>query len=43
MEPDIYLIAGENLDIGELCGTNCFIIGSGKDRVLIDACKKDHL
>ena len=25
-----------------LCGTNCFAIGNGSNRVLIDACKKDH-
>jgi phosphoribosyl 1,2-cyclic phosphodiesterase len=42
MEENIFLIAGENLDIGELCGTNCFVVGKGKHRVLIDACKKDH-
>jgi len=38
----IHLIAGENLDIGELCGTNCFAIGTGSKRYLIDVCKKNH-
>ena len=41
-EGSIYLIPGGNLDIGELCGTNCFVVGKGKERYLIDACKKDH-
>ena len=38
----IFLVPGENLDQGVLCGTNCFAIGVGPKRYLIDACKKDH-
>ena len=38
----IYLIPGENPDVGMLCGTNCYAIGTGKKRYLIDACVKDH-
>ena len=41
-EGSIFLIPGENLDAGVLCGTNCFAVGTGKRRFLIDACKKDH-
>lgn len=35
----VYLIPGLNLDDGVLCGTNCYAIGRGQKRILIDACK----
>ena len=38
----IHMIPGINLDPGVLCGTNCYVIGTGKNRFIIDACKKDH-
>jgi len=31
-----------NPDFGMLCGTNCFALGTGEKRYLIDACQKDH-
>lgn len=37
----IHMIPGENLIPGMLCGTNCYAIGTGKKRFLIDACLKD--
>ena len=38
----IYMIAGENVDICELAGTNIFMVGTGSERWMIDGCKKDH-
>ena len=38
----MFLIPGLNLDPGPICGTNCFAVGIGPKRYLIDACKKDH-
>ena len=38
----MFLIAGLNIDIGELCGTNCFLVGTGSERYLIDVCKANH-
>jgi hypothetical protein len=34
----IYLIPGENPDVGMLCGTNVYAIGRGKKKYIIDAC-----
>ena len=42
LDDGVFLIAGGNVDIGELCGTNCFAVGRGKERWLIDACKNHH-
>ncbi len=38
----IYLIPGENPDVGMLCGTNVYAIGRGKKKYIIDACQGDH-
>lgn len=38
----IFNVAGENLYPGTLCGTNCFAVGTGRKRVLIDACMEDE-
>eukprot|EP00347_Sterkiella_histriomuscorum_P009755 403340013 len=37
LAPNIFHIPGENPNAATLLGTNCFIIGSGKHRVMIDA------
>ena len=42
LDEGVFLIPGLNPDFGVLCGTNVFAIGKGKERYLVDACKKDH-
>ena len=38
-QKSVHLIPGMNLDDGVLCGTNCYAIGRGQKRILVDACK----
>ena len=38
----ICMIPGENPDVGMLCGTNVYAIGTGEKRYLIDACVNNH-
>jgi endoribonuclease LACTB2 len=33
----IYHIPGDNPSTFTLCGTNCFVVGQGKDRVMIES------
>mmetsp|Transcript_24502 Transcript_24502/g.38004 ORF Transcript_24502/g.38004 Transcript_24502/m.38004 type:complete len:129 (-) Transcript_24502:844-1230(-) len=37
----VHLIPGMNPDIGMLCGTNVYAIGTGKKRFLVDAGERD--
>ena len=37
----VHMIPGMNPDVGMLCGTNVYVIGTGKKRYLIDAGEKD--
>jgi len=36
------MIPGENPDVGMLCGTNVYAIGTGERRFLVDACVNNH-
>jgi hypothetical protein len=38
----ICMIPGENPDVGMLCGTNVYAIGTGQKRYLVDACVNNH-
>lgn len=38
----ICMIPGENPDVGMLCGTNVYAIGTGEKRFLVDACVNNH-
>ncbi|TNV77656.1 hypothetical protein FGO68_gene2333 [Halteria grandinella] len=43
LSKQVWLIPGENPGQGYLCGTNVYVVGSGKSRVMIDACTKNVL
>ena len=41
-EATVYMIPGMNPGNGMLCGTNCYAVGTGPKRFLIDAAEKDR-